>query len=198
MGLGCAQRPKVMVVSCCDSRVSPNMMLQAQPGDIFTVRNVANLVPPYEGSIGRHHPDSGNHGTSAALEYAVCHLKVEHIIVMGHSRCGGIKALMESAENDDLSKGRYGMDFIPSWIKVALPARERTLRYCPDEKFEDKCRFCEKESVTVSLGNLLTFPWIKEGVNKGNLAIHGWYYDMDSFKLKTWDMKLFVSEVEEV
>ena len=102
-----------MVICCSDSRVSPNMILQAQPGDVFTVRNVANLVPPYDTN-----PGLGYHGTSAAIEYAVVHLKVEHIVVLGHSGCGGIKALMGADLTTDISSTRYGHDFIQSWVRV--------------------------------------------------------------------------------
>lgn len=187
------QRPKVMVISCADSRVSPNMILQAQPGDLFTIRNVANLVPPYDTN-----PGLGYHGTSAAIEYAVVHLKVEHIVVLGHSGCGGIKALMGADLTTDISSTRYGHDFIQSWVRIAVPARERTMRYCESTDKEEQCRFCEKESVTVSMGNLLTFPFVSEAVDKGRVALHGWYYDMNNLSLATWNMKLSISEVQTI
>ncbi|KAK3270259.1 hypothetical protein CYMTET_21335 [Cymbomonas tetramitiformis] len=182
------QSPKVMMITCCDSRVSPNMILQAHPGDVFTVRNVANLVPPYE-------RQGDYHGTSAALEYAVCFLKVEQIIIMGHSNCGGIRALMTKDEAE-LKAGVNKTDFIDTWMRLGLPARERTHRYASHLSPEDQLCYCEKESVNVSLANLLSFPWVKEAVNQGNLSIHGWYYNMTACSLSTWTMRLHVSEYE--
>eukprot|EP00238_Polyblepharides_amylifera_P012496 CAMPEP_0196580400 /NCGR_PEP_ID=MMETSP1081-20130531/28604_1 /TAXON_ID=36882 /ORGANISM="Pyramimonas amylifera, Strain CCMP720" /LENGTH=438 /DNA_ID=CAMNT_0041900259 /DNA_START=110 /DNA_END=1426 /DNA_ORIENTATION=- len=187
------QTPKVMVISCCDSRVSPNMILQAQPGDVFTVRNVANLVPPYERS-------GDYHGTSAALEYAVLHLKVEHLVVLGHSHCGGIKALMTAnmETGTPQSEDFGGVDFISKWMRLAVPARERTKQFCKHLDFPDQCRFAEKESINVSLANLLTFPFVKEAVNKGTLNLHGWYYDISGLHLSTWNMRLLISEMETI
>jgi len=183
------QAPKVMVISCVDSRVSPNMVLQALPGEIFTHRNVANLVPPYE-KLGAYH------GTSSAIEYAVCHLKIEHIIIMGHSNCGGIRSLMDDKESDDIEAGKYGMDFIPKWMSLARPAREQAKRYCKEKDFQEQCTFCEREAINGSLGNLLTFPFVKDAINQRKLALHGWYYDMAGPHLSTWNMQLLISNMQ--
>jgi len=183
------QEPKVMIIACVDSRVSPNMVLQAHPGDIFTHRNVANLVPPYE-KLGDYH------GTSAAIEYAVCHLKIEHLVVMGHSNCGGIRSLMDDSQNDAIEAGEYGHDFIPSWMRLAHPARTQAKRYCKDKDFQQQCSYCEKEAINGSLANLLTFPFVKDAVNNGNLSLHGWYYDMTHLKLSTWNMRLLISDMK--
>mmetsp|Transcript_34053 Transcript_34053/g.47193 ORF Transcript_34053/g.47193 Transcript_34053/m.47193 type:complete len:290 (+) Transcript_34053:129-998(+) len=185
------QEPKVMVIACADSRVSPSMLMQTRPGDIFVVRNVANMVPPYE-TQGRFH------GTSAAIEFAVIHLKVEHIIVMGHSGCGGIKALMDKSFEDMLATKTAGMEFIPNWVSSGQPARERTLRKFPDATFAEQCRACEQESVNSSLSNLLTFPFIKEAIQSGQLDIHGWYYNLQELNLRTWTMDFKLSSVETI
>ncbi|MGL4243636.1 MAG: carbonic anhydrase, partial [Beijerinckiaceae bacterium] len=108
------QNPEIMVIGCCDSRVSPEVIFDARPGEVFVVRNVANLMPPFS-------PDGELHGTSAALEYAVQALKVKHIVVMGHGRCGGIRAFADDAQGP-LSPG----DFIGKWIRLLSPAAERT------------------------------------------------------------------------
>lgn len=159
------QAPRAMVIACCDSRVSPEVIFDTEPGEIFVVRNVANLVPPYA-------PDSDNHGTSAALEFAVRKLQVSHIIVMGHSLCGGIRALVEDNLSDD-------DDFIGPWMKIATVARERAFA-AADGVVETARQLCEHESIRVSLSNLLTFPWIRNRVEGGELQLHGWFFNIDS------------------
>eukprot|EP00238_Polyblepharides_amylifera_P001583 CAMPEP_0196570358 /NCGR_PEP_ID=MMETSP1081-20130531/429_1 /TAXON_ID=36882 /ORGANISM="Pyramimonas amylifera, Strain CCMP720" /LENGTH=321 /DNA_ID=CAMNT_0041886753 /DNA_START=113 /DNA_END=1079 /DNA_ORIENTATION=+ len=181
------QEPKVMVIACADSRVSPTMLMQTKPGDIFVVRNVANLVPPYE-KQGKFH------GTSAALEFAVCHLKVEHIIIMGHSGCGGIKALMDESFEETLATNPIGMEFIPNWVSTGQPARERIRRTHPNATFEEQCRECEELSINASLSNLLTFPFLKEAISSRELHIHGAYYNLQELSLKTWSMDVKISK----
>ncbi|MBW7852231.1 MAG: carbonic anhydrase [Rhodospirillales bacterium] len=158
------QSPQAMIISCCDSRVDPGRIFSAGPGDIFVVRNVANLVPPYG-------PDDAYHGTSAALEFAVKTLQVEHIIVLGHARCGGIGALLDE---------RAGGEFITPWMAIAHPARERAKELGQGQPPEAMQRICEQQTVLVSLGNLMTFPWIRERVEDGRLALHGWYFDLET------------------
>eukprot|EP00899_Mesostigma_viride_P027982 jgi/Mesvir1/8369/Mv12620-RA.1 len=182
--LSVRQTPKVMVIGCCDSRTSATMVMRAAPGQLFTVRNVANLVPTYERG-GTYH------GTSAALEYAVNHLKVEHIIVMGHRSCGGIRALM-SREPDEPST----TDFIDSWVQIAWPARQQTKAICGDLSFDKQCRYCEKESINVSLANLLTFPFIKQAVNSNQLFLHGMYYDLSEGTLHRWRLVYKITDYE--
>lgn len=161
------QAPKVAVVACCDSRVDPAIITDCDPGDLFTIRNVANLVPPHE-------PEGVYHGTSAALEFAVRGLNVEHILVLGHAQCGGIQALMSG----DYSSSRD--DFIGHWMAIARDARERVLA---DESLADpeqRYRACEHAAIGISLNNLMTFPWIRERVEAGTLHLHGWYFDLHS------------------
>ncbi len=167
------QSPKVMVIGCADSRADPLMITRAGPGDIFVVRNVANLIPPYG-------PDQHYHGTSAALEFAVRSLEVAHIVVMGHAQCGGVRALLDTATP---AEGRD--DFIGRWMSIAEPARHRALAAPGTD--EDRHRFCEQETVKVSLDNLRTFPWIAERVAAGQLRLHGWYYDLSRGSLMRLD-----------
>jgi len=148
------QQPEVMMVSCCDSRVDPALIMQCDPGDLFVVRNVANIVPPYE-------KDDLHHGTSAALEFAVCHLKVKHLIIMGHRQCGGIKALLNAG-----STGKN--DFISNWVSIIK---------VPDVS-PDEVDTCAKLALHQSRENCLTFPWIKERVDRGELIIHLWFFDI--------------------
>jgi len=168
------QSPKILVIACCDSRVHPAQVMNTDPGDIFVVRNVANIVPPCE-------DDGKSHGTSAALEYAVKHLKVKRIIVFGHSFCGGIKSLMEEKNNEQ----DYG--FIDPWMKVVEPAREKILKTLFADSFEDQCRACEREVISISLQNLMTFPWVKDKVERGDLSLHGWYFDIEEGNLYVRD-----------
>jgi len=157
------QSPKTMMIACSDSRIDPALQLGARPGDVFMVRNVANLVPPYR-------PDSEFHSTSAALEFAVLALKVEHIIVLGHARCGGIAALLSGAH-----AGRS--DFVGNWIRIAEPARQAV--EAANLHDDDQRRLlAELESVKVSLKNLRTFPWVKTAEDAGHLKIHGWYFNI--------------------
>ncbi|KAL2936767.1 Beta carbonic anhydrase 5 chloroplastic [Bienertia sinuspersici] len=168
------QTPKFTVIACADSRVCPSYVLGFQPGEAFMVRNVANLVPPYE---------SGPTETKAALEFSVNALEVENILIVGHSRCGGIRALigMEDEEEDSRS-------FIKSWVSVGKKARAKTKSVTSNLGFDQQCRHCEKESINHSLMNLLTYPWIKERVAKGILSLHGGYYDFVHGTFEKWTL----------
>jgi carbonic anhydrase len=159
------QKPTALMIACSDSRIDPTLKFGADPGDIFMVRNVAALVPPYQA-------DGAYHGTSAALEFGVQGLQVQHIIVMGHAKCGGIGALMRNPED-------VGMDFISSWMKMVEPARNRAIAVAGDAPPAQVQRLVEQEAVKDSLTNLMTFPWIKERVNAGKLKLHGWYFDLE-------------------
>ena len=169
------QKPEICVIACSDSRVDPAIILQADPGDLFVVRNVANLVPPHEG-VGQYH------GTSAALEYAVQHLQVKHIIVLGHAHCGGIHSLLNPEK-----EGSEGHQFLPPWMSLVEAARLRVMATMPDASKNEQSAACEQESVLVSLENLMTFPCIRERVSKGGLRLHGWYIDIEYGQLATYD-----------
>jgi carbonic anhydrase len=158
------QNPEVMMVGCCDSRVSPEVVFDASPGEIFVVRNVANLVPPFE-TGGEYH------GTSAALEFAVQALKVKHIVVLGHARCGGVRAFVE--ETAPLSPG----DFIGKWMSLIAPAAARVgpRRESAGED-ADYLRRLELAVIELSLANLMTFPCIRILVERSRLQLHGAYF----------------------
>ncbi|GAB4124224.1 MAG: carbonic anhydrase [Sideroxydans sp.] len=161
------QTPKILVVACCDSRVDPAIVLDCAPGDLFVIRNVANLVPPAESA------ELGHHGTSAALEYGVRMLGVHHIIVLGHAHCGGIAALLDGAASTADS-------YIENWMRLAEPAR----RVAQAEKLTGSLhRTCEQQAILGSLANLMTFDWIRQRVEQGTLALHGWYFDIERGEL---------------
>ena len=171
------QKPKVAIFACSDSRVDPAIVLQADPGDLFIVRNVANLVPPHE-------RDGHFHGTSAALEYAVLHLEVGHLIVLGHAHCGGIRSLFEME-----TRGGDGNLFLPPWMSLVRSAFLRIEGTMPDATDDVKARACEQSAVLVSLENLMTFPFIRQRVGDGRLRLHGWYFDISSGQLLAFNPK---------
>ena len=160
------QEPRALVIACSDSRTDPQMVFNAAPGELFVVRNVANLVPPYG-------PDDKPHGVSSAIEFAVRSLRVPDIVVMGHAKCGGIKALLDGVP-DEVS------DFVGQWVRIAEPARRRALRVPPDQRHD----FCEHESVRLSLDNLMTFPWVESAVAAGALKLHGCFFGIRSGELE--------------
>jgi carbonic anhydrase len=155
------QRPQTLVVGCVDSRVDPAVIFDAAPGEILTVRNVANLVPPYA-------PDAAYHGTSAALEFGVTVLEVRNLVVLGHGLCGGVRALLAQ------TPAKPG-NFISTWMSIAESARARTLESAPPEQHQ---HYCEHEVIKVSLANLMTFPWIAERVAAGRLALYGAWFSV--------------------
>ena len=170
------QSPKVMILACSDSRVEPSIIFDARPGEMFVVRNVAALAPPYETTPGRH-------GVSAALEFAVTQLEVEEIIVMGHGLCGGCAAAL-SGQFDDAEAGEG--KFIADWVRLLDEARDEVLEHHPEVDAE---AFVEMElrAVQVSLANLRTFPWIAERERDGRLALHGCHFAIADGKLYLLD-----------
>ncbi|CAJ1946725.1 unnamed protein product [Sphenostylis stenocarpa] len=169
------QSPKFMVFACSDSRVCPSHVLDFQPGEAFVVRNVANFVPPYD--------QSKFSGSGAAIEYAVLHLKVSNIVVIGHSACGGIKGLLSFPFD-----GTYSTDFIEEWVKIGLPAKAKVKAQHGDAPFAELCTHCEKEAVNVSLGNLLTYPFVRDGLVNKTLALKGGYYDFVKGSFELWGL----------
>jgi carbonic anhydrase len=168
------QQPRVMMIACSDSRVDPAILTNAEPGELFMVRNVANLVPPCAA-------DRAQHGISAALEYGVTALGVEHIIVFGHVDCGGIQALLTADPAVDEEHS-----FIHRWLQIADEARRRTLIVARHEPIESQLRILEQEAIKTSLANLLTFPWIEERVAAGALRLHGWSFDIDQGEVRAY------------
>jgi carbonic anhydrase len=171
------QHPEVAVIACSDSRVDPAILFQADPGDLFVIRNVANLVPPME-------LEGTYHGTSAALEFAVLGLGVKHLMVLGHAHCGGIKAMMAPDAGDN------SYSFLPSWVSMLAAAHRRVLATMSQADEEARTRACEQNAVLVSLENLTTFPWVRERVESGALQLHGWYVDIAGPELSAYDGKV--------
>ena len=170
------QSPEVMVIGCCDSRVSPEVIFDARPGELFVVRNVANLVPPYT-------PDGAQRAVSAALEFAVQALRVKHIVVLGHAHCGGIRAYAEPGE--PLSPG----DFIGKWMALIAPAAETT---GPESRYrsrEDYLTHLEQISILKTLDNLMSFPCVRILVERGRLTLHGAYFGVATGELSVMDSK---------
>ena len=156
------QQPQVMVVACCDSRVDPALILQCDPGDLFVVRNVANIIPPYE-------KDEAHHGTSAALEFGVRFLKVKHLVLLGHSQCGGIQTLLTC-------KNANENDFITNWVSIIDGDCDHTMNV--DEY--------AKLAIKKSYQNCLTFPWVKAQLESKQLAIHQWYFDIKAGQISAY------------
>lgn len=168
------QRPGCMLIGCSDSRVNPVQLFDCAPGDIFIQRNVANLVPP-PGSVGPQ-------GVLAAIEYAVRHLLVPHVVVLGHSQCGGIQALMQRAGTAPATHEGCGQH-LERWIDMAAPVRERVLARLPHASHGERCRACEQESILASLDNLRAMECVRQRCAEGTLHLHGWYFDMDAGEL---------------
>lgn len=168
------QTPKTLVVACCDSRVDPALVLDCVPGDLFVVRNVANLVPPLEDR-------AGHHGTTAAIQYGVVNLEVEHIIVLGHAHCAGIRTLMRSGSMNTPNS------YIDDWMSLVESARLDVMAALPSASIEEQTHACEQAAILVSLKNLMTFPWIADRVRQGALTLHGWYFDIEHGKMLGYD-----------
>ena len=169
------QTPKAIIIACCDSRVHPAHVMDTDPGDIFVVRNIANLVPACV-------DDGKTHGTSAAIEFAVKVLEVPHIIVMGHSQCGGIRALMEGEHTGSKH------NFIDPWMTIMVPAKDSVNRHYSNATLDERCSLCERAAIGVSLENLMTFPFVRQEVENCKLQLHGWYFDIKNgilFERKT-------------
>lgn len=161
-------QPKILVITCCDARISPSLLFNATPGDLFVIRNVANLVPPYE-------VDSGYHGTSSAIEFAVSNLSVRHIVVLGHSCCAGIESLFGEKPNCDA--------FLTKWMNLAENAYTWTIENHNKLDHDKQVEECSKKSIENSINNLKTFPFVERKLNSGSLSIHGWYFDLVSGSL---------------
>ncbi|KAJ3704264.1 hypothetical protein LUZ61_007969 [Rhynchospora tenuis] len=179
--LALEQKPQFMVIACADSRVCPSTVFSFQPGEAFTFRNIASLVPPYC-------EKKRNSGVGAALEYAVKILKieidqVENIVVVGHSRCGGIRGLMsipEDSHNCD--------DFIDDWVKIGWSAREVVKKEHGTLPLPDQCSYCEKAAVNLSLDNLMTYPFVKEALETNSIKLIGGHYDFVNCDITVWEI----------
>jgi len=165
------QSPHTMFITCADSRVMPEMMFSAQPGELFVYRNIGNIVPPYAQHVS---------GVVAAVEYAVKVLKVQHIVICGHSDCGAMKALQHPEHLE-------GMPSVESWLKHADVAQHVTAEKCTHLHGEDYLRCLTEENVVTQLGHLRTLPAVAVGIAKGSLSIHGWIFDISDAELRAFD-----------
>ena len=172
------QNPRAMIISCCDSRVHVTSIFGSDAGEFFIHRNIANLVPPFK-------KDEDYHGTSAAIEYAVKSLKIPHIIVLGHSTCGGVKASYEY-----FSQNKYNLreesNFVASWLEILRPSFNNLPN---DLNEENKVSYLEKAAVLTSVNNLTTFPFIQDAINNGSLSIHGLWHNIGTGELMSYDSK---------
>lgn len=168
------QKPKILVIACSDSRVSPSIVFNTPPGAIFVARNIANIVPPYK-------PDSNPRSIGAAVEYAVKVLNVSDIVIKGHARCGGVAALVDGGSH--LPEN----DFLKAWVAVAEPARALFPPNFASLSEADKRRASEHAVIQNSIMNLSGYPWVRERLDAGTLKIHGWHFDMHDGKLTRLD-----------
>ena len=160
------QKPKALVIACCDSRVDPAIITNCKPGDLFVIRNIANLVPPFS-------DNTSHQNINAALKFGIINLNIKNIIVLGHSHCGGISSLMDDSHD--------------KWMEIAMPAKQEVLEKHANHPPEEQKRLCEQTSLIMSLNNLKTFPWIKERVLTDELFLHAWYFDLATGIIKTYD-----------
>jgi len=172
------QHPRVMIISCCDSRVHVTSIFGSDAGEFFIHRNIANLIPPFK-------KDEDYHGTSAAIEYAVKSLKIPHIIILGHSTCGGVKASYDyfSGRNKELKENS---NFVASWLEILRPSFNDLKE---DVKEEEKIKSLEKGAILTSIKNLTTFPFVKEALDNGSLSIHGLWHNIGTGELMSYDSK---------
>ncbi|MCP5364393.1 MAG: carbonic anhydrase [Hyphomicrobiales bacterium] len=159
------QNPSVLMIACSDSRIDPAIVTRAEPGELFVVRNVANLVPPYE-------PDGRYHGTSAAIEFAVRDLRLSDIVIFGHSQCGGIQALSKAMAGEVPER-----TFLTPWVTLIRDKCADMLEAHPEDD-DGSDSITERAAIRVSISNLLTFPWVHERVEQGTLTVHGWLFDL--------------------
>ena len=161
------QKPQVLLIGCSDSRVDPALLTGAAPGELFVVRNVANLVPPYQ-------PDGHYHGTSAAIEYAVRVLNVPHVIILGHAQCGGIQGLIRLRSGETIDG-----DFVAPWVSIAGGAFDQYAGDASAGQFKGTPAEIERAAIRTSVENLLTFPFIRQKMEAGELELHGWWFDLE-------------------
>lgn len=177
------QKPKALVIACSDSRVHPAILINSKPGELFVVRNVANLVPPYQKA--NQYPAVG-----ASLEFGVCVLNVKHVILLGHSQCGGIANLIESKNKSNETNNTPTYKLVENWTKIAAPALDIITRKHADETLEEKINLCGKYSLINSLNNLRSFPFINEKEQNNELYLHVWNFELETGLITSYDEKI--------
>lgn len=161
------QKPEVLFITCSDSRVDPNLVTQSRPGELFIVRNVGNIIPPYDAIKDKN-------SVAAAIEFAVLSLKVKDIIVCGHSNCGAMEALYKD------ERELTNMPHLRDWLQLAEPVRNIVLKYYPQTSSEIRQRVTEEENILCQLHSVQTYPFIKQALDEGALHLHGWYYNIET------------------
>ncbi|XP_062081068.1 carbonic anhydrase 2-like [Humulus lupulus] len=174
--LAATQHPKFLVFACSDSRVSPSHILNFQPGEAFMARNIGNLIPSFD--------KFKDFEVGSIIEYAVEELKVENILVIGHSRCGGVKRLMSHPED-----GSVPFDFIDEWVNIAQAAKIKVKAEHSKLTFEEQCEICAEEAVNLSLKNLHSYPFVQRGIKENKIALRGGYYDFVNGSFKLWELE---------
>jgi len=173
------QNPKIMVISCCDSRIHVTSIFGAEIGEFFIHRNIANLVPPYR-------PDGDHHGTSAAVEFAVRTLEVSNIIVIGHSQCGGVNAGYFLCKSH---KPLNDFVFVNNWLDILKPAYNNISNKFNIENDEQAIKLLEKESIKISINNLINFPFVKDSILNNKLVLHGLWHNIGTGEIESLDPK---------
>ena len=168
---------QILMIACCDSRADPAIITNSSAGDLMVIRNIANLVPAYD-------PNNTSGETQASLEFAVCYLNIEHIIIMGHSRCGGIRSLLTRILDD--TEPSHPLD---NWTAVAEPAARDILREMPNADLDDQACACSRRALTTSLANLKQYPWIAQRLQRDQLQLHGWYFNLATGDLERYSEK---------
>lgn len=169
------QTPEVLFITCSDSRVDPNLVTQSRPGDLFIVRNVGNIIPPYEAIRDKN-------SVAAAIEFAVLELKVSDIIVCGHSNCGAMLALCKD------EKELVNMPHLRDWLKLAEPVKNIVSKYCQHVQSEARQKITEEENVLCQLHNIQTYPFVKKALSDGSTHLHGWYYDIETGNIYCYNL----------
>lgn len=168
------QVPEVLFITCSDSRVDPNLVTQSRPGELFIARNVGNIIPPYDAIKDKN-------SVAAAIEFAVLSLKVKDIIVCGHSNCGAMEALYKD------ERELTNMPHLRDWLRLAMPVKEMIEKYYPDAYGESRQRIAEEENILAQLQNIQTYPFVVEALKKGEIHLHGWYYNIETGKIYVYD-----------
>jgi len=169
------QTPHTMVITCSDSRVQPSRILSAKAGDLFITRNIGNIVPPYEQTQG---------ATQAAIEYAVNVLKVEHIVILGHSNCGACKHMYHIKTEEE---SNIELSHVDDWLKLAYPAKNSSLLECFVDNTKDKNEITEKNNIQLSVQRLMSYPYIIDALEKQKIQLHGWWYDIGTGEMQVYD-----------
>jgi len=175
--LALGQAPHTMIITCSDSRVAPTKLLSAKPGELFIARNIGNIVPPYEKTKG---------ATQAAIEYAVNALKIRDLVILGHSACGACKHLYHEKGHDE---EEVELTHVEEWLTLAYPAKHDAMLECFNDPHKNKAEITEKNNITLSIQRLMTYPYIVKALEKNEITIHGWWYDIGTGDLEIYDYK---------